>query len=297
MRNALKLFHLAVVLLTIALPGGMLNASAQNIKGQEKSVQPATKQTASISSLIQALKSKDENERSNANSELIRIGPPAIPALVEFLNHEKGEAQVEAAEALAQIDPKNPLPRQTLIEVINQSDGETLVEAAAALGEIDSENGAAVPALVKLASRTFFWPSQKNVMLYQSAAHVLGMSEPGVKALTQLLRHEDSWVRRRAVFAFDDRTETLGDASPAIQSAVKDAIPALIANISDKDEVVRCMAAEDLGQIGDDAIPFLMKATKSEDQKLARAATELLQQIQNRGRGVKVTLSPLPDAN
>jgi HEAT repeat protein len=133
-----------------------------------------------------------------------------------------------------------------------------------------------------MASKTIILPSAKNMRRMRGAAYALALTAPGVRALTPLLGHWDSWVRQAAVFAFDDRTETLAQATPAVRAAVEEAIPALIKDLADKDEIVRGMAAEDLEQIGPDAVPELKRAAAGGDKKLAPAAAELLKRM---GRG------------
>jgi HEAT repeat protein len=281
MRMKSNLIRLGTLVLTALLSYSLSTAMAQvqtrqteRMKGQE------AKPTASIPSLVQELKGKDENARDQAVSDLSQIGPAAIPALTEFLNNEKGVGRAYAAEALADIDPKNRLALKALADIAREVKGDEVIEAAAALADIDPDSDIAVPQLTKMASKSIFIPTQKSMMRERRAAYVLGMTAPGVKALTRLLKHWDPWVREAAVFAFDDRTETLSDAAPSIQAAVKDAIPALVGVLADKDKIVRVMAAEDLEQIGADAVPELKKAVAGGNKKLSAAATEVLNQIE-----------------
>jgi HEAT repeat protein len=243
----------------------------------EQGAKPAA---SSIPSLIEKLKSEDEDERDQAASDLAQIGEAAVPALTEFLNNEKGAGRASAASALAEIEPKNKLALQVLTEIARGGKGDEVIEAAESLADVDPDSDVAVPHLVKMASKTIIIPSRKSIMRERRAAFALAMTAPGVRALTQLLKHWDPWVREAAVFAFDDRTETLHDAAPSIQAAVKDAIPALVSVLADKDKIVREMAAEDLGQIGADAVPELKKAAAGGNKKLSAAAAEVLNGIE-----------------
>ena len=273
-RDLKRLTNLTNLLLAGALALACAAApQARQVEG--RGLRPAP----SVASLLGALKGEDARAREGAVEELRRIGQAAVPALTEFLNKEKGSGRAYAAKALAGIEPKNALARQTLEDIARAGKGDEVIEAAWALGEIDPENDAAVPTLVKMASQTFLIPSQKNMGRQRGAAFALAHTAPGIRALTPLLSHWDSWVREAAVFALDDLTETLRYATPSKRAAVKEAIPALVKALADKDKIVRGMAAEDLEQIGADAVPELKKAAAGGDKKLARAAAELLEQM------------------
>lgn len=245
-----------------------------------------SKQTASAAPLLAALKDAGSDmtpvkarARDEAVEGLKRLGRAAVPAVEEFLNREKGPARVYAAAALSGIEPSNALARQTLVEVARKGGGDEVIEAAVALAEVEPENDAAVPQLVKMASKTIILPSAKNMRRMRGAAFALALTAPGVRALTPLLNHWDSWVRQSAVYAFDDRTESLKDAPSAMRAAVSDAVPALVKNLADKDEIVRDMSAEVLEQLGPEAIPELKRAAVGGDKKLAPAASELLKRM------------------
>lgn len=218
--------------------------------------------------------------RAEAVEGLKRLGAAAVPAITEFLNTEKkGPARVRAAAALAVIDPVNALARRTLEGIARGGEGDEVIEAAVALAHLDPENGAAVPKLAEMASESIWIPSRGRLDRLRGSAFALALTAPGVRALTPLLSHWDSWVRRAAVYAFDSRTETLAQATPAVRAAVRDAIPALVSALADKDEVVSGMAAETLEQLGADALPELKKAADGGDRKLAPAAAELLKRM------------------
>lgn len=280
MRKRPTLNHLGLLLLVFTLSCCFNAAAKGRTRQASKPGEQASKPTASIPSLIEKLKDKDEGTRDASSSELARIGPAAVPALTEFLNNERGMGRVYAAEALADIDPKNKLALQTLADIARDGEGVEVIVAAEALADIDPDSDIAVPRLVKMASKTIIFPTQKSMMEERRAAYVLGMTAPGVRALTRLLKHWDSWVREAAVFAFDDRTETLGDAAPSIRAAVRDAIPSLVGVLADKDKIVRGMAAEDLEQIGQEAVPALKEAVAGRNQKLSAAASEVLKEIE-----------------
>lgn len=250
---------------------------------------PEAGRAVSAAALLAALKQAGsemtpakESARDEAVESLKRLGREAVPAIEEFLNREKGPARVYAAEALAGIEPSNALARRTLSEAAGEGGGDEVIAAAAALAEVDPENDAAVPQLVKMASKTIILPSAKNMRRMRGAAFALALTAPGVRALTPLLNHWDSWVRQSAVFAFDERTEAMAHATPAVRAAVMEAIPALVKDLADKDEVVRGVAAEVLEQLGPEAVPELEKAAAGGDRKSAPAAAELLKRVGRR---------------
>jgi HEAT repeat protein len=280
-RSLKRLTNLTILILALAC-----GAAAQAGQADARGAQPP----ASAASLLATLKAvesdpspKAARARWKAVDGLKRLGTAAIPALTEFLNTEKkGPARVQVAAALAGIDPKNALARQTLTAIVREGKDDELIEAAVVLADLDLENEVAVPKLAKMASKTVWIPSGKNMSRLRGAAFALALTAPGVRALTPLLAHWDSWVRQSAVYAFDDRTETLSHASPSVRAAVKDAIPTLVKALADKDEIVRGMTTEVLEQLGADAVPELKKAAASDDKKLAPAAAELLKQM-NKG--------------
>jgi HEAT repeat protein len=280
MRKRPTLNHLGLLLLVCTLSCCFDAAAKGRTRQAEKNGEQVSKPTASVASLIQKLRDKDEGTRDASSSELARIGPAAVPALTDFLNNEKGPGRVYAAEALARIDPKNKLALQTLADIARDGEGVEVIEAAETLAEIDPDSDIAVPRLVKMASKTIIFPTRKSVMEERRAAFALALTAPGVRALTRLLKHWDSWVREAAVFAFDDCTETLGDAAPSIRAAVRDVIPSLVGVLADKDKIVRGMAAEDLEQIGQEAVPALKEAVAGRNQKLSAAAAEVLKEIE-----------------
>ncbi|HEX8335430.1 MAG TPA: HEAT repeat domain-containing protein [Pyrinomonadaceae bacterium] len=283
-RDLRRLTGLTNLILTavLALACG---AAAQARQAGARETRPA----ASAASLLATIKAVDSDPtprearaRNEAVEGLKRMGAAAVPALREFLKTEKDPARVYAAAALAGIEPSNTLARQALTDVALNGKGDEVIEATVTLAGLDPEEDAAVPALVRMASKSILIPSAKNMRRMRGSALALALTPPGLRALTPLLAHWDSWVRQAAVFAFDERTESLGGASAAVRAAVAGAVPRLVKALADKDEIVRGVAAESLEQLGGEALPELRKAAAGGDRKLAAAAAELLRQM---GRG------------
>ncbi|HEY7543652.1 MAG TPA: HEAT repeat domain-containing protein, partial [Blastocatellia bacterium] len=77
------------------------------------------------------------------------------------------------------------------------------------------------------------------------SAFQLASCEKGIAILIEMLRDRDVFIRRSAVFAFDELTE-----QSEIPKIAKNAIPALKELLKDPDEIVRGMAGEVLKQMG-----------------------------------------------
>jgi hypothetical protein len=265
--------------------GALVLASGAAAHARQAAAREA-RPAADAAQLIAVLKAKrsdptphEARALDQAVEGLKRMGGAAVPAIKEFLNSGKGPGRVQAAAALAGIDPSDALARRTLDDIARRGKGDDIIAAAVVLAELDPENDAAVPALVEMASKSIWLPSRKALVRQKGSAFALALTAPGVSALTPLLGHWDSWVRQAAAFAFDERTESLSRASPAVRAATRAAIPALVKALADKDEIVRGMAAESLEQLGADALPELKRAAASDNKKLAAAAAELLKQL------------------
>lgn len=90
--------------------------------------------------LIKQLNSKDKNVRHQAANQLVKIGRPAVPALLEALTGEAETAQFMAANVLGDI--KDPRAVEPLIWALGVSSPTTRRNAAYALGEIGDERAA-----------------------------------------------------------------------------------------------------------------------------------------------------------
>lgn len=199
-----------------------------------------------FAALLDRLKGDDVREAARAGDALAKEGRAAVAPLSEFVKREKGEARLRGALVLSRVEP---------------------------------ENEAAIAALVSLASKSYLLHNSATGGRGRRAALELAETGAGVRELTKLLKHWDSWIRRAAAFAFDERTETLDRAPPKVRAAVVEAIPALVEALRDKDEMVRGWAQESLVQIGAGAVPALEAAARGDDRKLRPAAAETLEQI------------------
>ena len=176
-----------------------------------------------------------------ATFEIIRrIGPPAIPLLVELLRDERVSIRRTAVDCLIDLPPETESIQPELRRALKDEDWQVAGDAARALG-----------ALGKKAS-------------------------PSVHALVETLSHEDPYVRvyvaealasigPKAGSAAKDLAKALGDPFPgprwaagealaSIGPAAQSAVPQLIEALKDEFLYVRICAARALGSLGPKAL-------------------------------------------
>lgn len=221
-----------------------------------------------VPALIQALVDPSSLARANAAYALGEVGyasggigelaEEALPALIEMLRDKDKEARGRAAYALGGIG-EPAIP--ALIEALNHEDRDVRSNAAYALGRIGEPAKDAVPVLMKAMSNDDY--------VRLGAAEALGkIGEPAVPALVEALNHEDEDVRRNAA-------SVLGK----IGELPKGAVPALIKRLGDEDLYVRYNATIALSRIGEPAVPALIEALRSEDSAIRSSAAYVLGDI------------------
>ena len=125
--------------------------------------QPMNNSSASIKDLIADLNSKNGMTRHHARNGLIKIGEPAVEALIHVLKTETGQAHWEAAKALSLIG--SPRAAQTLVETLE--DDKFSVRWLAAEGLIIMGYSGLEPLLEALIQKP------DSVRLREGAHHVL----------------------------------------------------------------------------------------------------------------------------
>ncbi|MGP0065868.1 MAG: HEAT repeat domain-containing protein, partial [Isosphaeraceae bacterium] len=191
---------------------------------------------------------------NDVEESLVRIGGPAVPALLEILNGPNGDMRVCAAAALARIGPAARAAVPSLIRAIEHPDPKReppvlQLYAIRALGRIGPEAKAAVPALNGLLDEggdTFF-------------DAVLALDRIGAPPVRKLLV---DFLRE-------------GDPDDAYQLAwlgpkAREAVPSLRETLTDKRFQVRIYAAGALAHIepaATDSIPVLIEALKHPDDR------------------------------
>jgi outer membrane protein assembly factor BamB len=167
---------------------------------------------------------------------LQRIGPPAIPLLVDLLQHESDSLRRGAVNELIDLVPDTESIQPALRRALRDEDSVVAGDAARALGALGKRASPSVGALVKALSHEVPY-----VRIY--AAEALASIGPAAAAATNALAE-----------ALDDPVpgvrwsacEALGSIGPAAQSAV----PQLIDALKDEFLYVRIFAAGALGSIG-----------------------------------------------
>jgi outer membrane protein assembly factor BamB/HEAT repeat protein len=165
-----------------------------------------------------------------------RLGPPAIPLLVELLRHEQTSFRRFAADALIDLAPDTEWIQPVLRRALRDEDAMVAGDAARALGALRSRASPSIRALVKTLSH-----EDPYVRVYAAEALASIGSKAGVatKDLARALVDPIPGVRWAAA-------EALASIGPAAQSA----IPQLIEALKDEYLYVRICSARALGSIG-----------------------------------------------
>ena len=190
----------------------------------------------SLPLLKRFLTSDDEGLHLETFEILRRIGPPAIPLLVDLLRHDQVSFRRFAADAFIDLTPDTVKIQPALRRALRDEDSMVAGDSARALGALGKRASPSVRALVNALSH-----EEPYVRIY--AAEALASIGPKASAATKDLAR-----------ALDDPTpgvrwaagEALGSIGPAAQSAV----PQLIEALKDQFLYVRICAAEALGSIG-----------------------------------------------
>jgi outer membrane protein assembly factor BamB len=168
-----------------------------------------------------------------------RIGPPAIPLLVDLLRHEWTSNRRDAADTLIDLAPHTEWIQPALRRALRDEDSGVAGDAARALGALGKRASPSVGALVKSLAH-----EDPYVRIY--AAEALASIGPkagaATKALAKALGDPIPGVRWAAA-------EALGSIGPSARSAV----PQLIQALKDEFLYVRIFAAGALGSIGPEA--------------------------------------------
>jgi len=172
-----------------------------------------------------------------------RIGPPAIPLLVDLLRDERDSIRRNAVNELIDLVPHIESIQPALRRALRDEDSIVAGDAARALGALGRRASPSPGALVNTLSHT-----NPYVRIY--AAEALASIGPNAAratiALAQALGDPVPGVRWAAC-------EALASIGPAAQSAV----PQLIEALNDEFLYVRIFAAGALGSIGPKAQPAL----------------------------------------
>jgi outer membrane protein assembly factor BamB len=207
----------------------------------------------SLPLLRQLLNNPDDDLHVVALEIIRRIGPPAIPLLVDLLRHERVSIRRDAIDALIDLPPHTERIQPALRRTLRDEDPQVAGDAARALGALGDRASPSVGALV-----TTLAHEDAYVRVY--AAEALASIGPKAAAATQDLARAVAdpvpGVRWAAC-------EALAGIGPAAASAV----PQLIDALKDEFLYVRIFAAGALGSIG-------TKAQAARDALRAAAAND-----------------------
>jgi HEAT repeat protein len=264
-------------------------AAAQAIEGI------GTGSREAIPTLINTLGDRDWRVRYRSIGTLVKIGEPAVPALMQVINHNDstvrqgvveafGEMQVtdpeiiasvasllkdkeemvrgKAADALRNIG-KDAIP--ILVESYEKSNSEMKILIMSAIGGIGADAQTAIPKITEILKGGK--PNERS-----EAARALGKigiaKEMAISALVGALADSKSIVRRESALS-------LGKLGPA----ASDAVPALVEALGDKKPDVRWRASEAFGRIGvvdSNSIEVLQELLHDEHDYVSEAAQETL---------------------
>ena len=191
--------------------------------------------------LLRGLLDRDDEDLELRTFEIIRrIGPPAIPLLVELLRHEQVTLRRNAADTLIDLAPDTAWIQLALRRALRDEDSMVAGDAARALGALGPKASPSVRALVATLSHR-----DPYVRVYAAEALATIGPKAGVASrdLATALDDPTPGVRWAAA-------EALASIGPAAQSAV----PRLIEALTDEFLYVRICAAGALGSLGPKAL-------------------------------------------
>ena len=207
-------------------PKARATAEAALVKGAARSLP-----------LLRRLLNRGDEDLNLRTFEIIRrIGPPAIPLLVELLRHEQVSFRRFAADALIDLAPNTELIQPALRRALRDEDSDVAGDAARALGALGKRAGPSVGALVKTFSHE---DSYVRIYVAEALASIGPTAGVATKDLAKGLSDPIPGVRWAAC-------EALASIGPAAESAV----PQLIEALTDEFLYVRIFAAGALGSIG-----------------------------------------------
>jgi outer membrane protein assembly factor BamB/HEAT repeat protein len=187
--------------------------------------------------LLRRLLSPEHEHLHVVTFEIIqRIGPPAIPLLVELLRHERDSIRRSAVSELIDLTPHTESIQPALRRALKDDDATVAGDAARALGALGTKASPSVGALVSTLAHE---DPYVRVYAAEALASIGPKAAPATNALAAALGDHIPGVRWAAC-------EALASIGPAAQAAV----PQLIDALADEFLYVRIFAAGALGSIG-----------------------------------------------
>jgi hypothetical protein len=195
------------------------------------------------------------------------ISEAELRALIKTSLSKEHKAANEAVEKLSELTVRD-LP---ILGVIAKK-GTTCerMKAAQAIVDLNKENKTLIPVLVELSTTGNEFSSEEELLCRRGATFLLAFSSDGIRVLTDMLKHgKNLFIRRSAIFAFDELTET-GNYPEGGLEAMKAAIPIIAESRKLQDQVMENMSNEVLWQIvrqGDKDLSKIAKQFVSNDPR------------------------------
>ncbi len=187
--------------------------------------------------LLRRLLDTEQEDLQVATFRVIqRIGPPAIPLLVDLLGHEWISIRRGAISELIDLVPHTETIQPALRQALRDEDSTVAGDAARALGALGERAGPSVSALVNTLSHE---DPYVRVYVAEALASIGPRAARATDVLAAALGDPVPGVRWAAC-------EALASIGPAAQSAV----PQLVEALQDEFLYVRIFAAGALGSIG-----------------------------------------------
>jgi len=211
-----------------------------------------------------------------------RIGPPAIPLLVDLLRHQSDSIRRDAVDALIDLSPNTEWIQPSLRRALKDPDSTVAGDAARALGALGKR---AVPSVAALVSTLSHDDPYVRVYAAEALASVGPSAATATHALADALADPVPGVRWAAC-------EALGSIGPAAQSAV----PQLIDALDDEFFYVRIFAAGALGSIGPKAQSAREALKAAADDPALRSEAEWALSRITGGKSAEPVASPVAPA-
>ncbi len=232
-------------------------AEAELIKGAQRSFP-----------LLRAFLAPEHQDLHAVALETVRrIGPPAMPLLVQMLSHEFTSIRRDAADALIDLAPHTEAVQPALRRALEDDDVMVAGDAARALGALGPRATPSVAALVATLAH-----DDPDVRIYaaEALASIGPTAAKATVALADLLSDPTPGVRWAAC-----------EALASIGQAAQAAVPQLIDLLDDEFLYVRIFAAGALGSIGPKSQPAVeaLKTAAAQDPALRDEATWALSRI------------------
>lgn len=218
---------------------------------------------------IAKLGAKDRNANVRIRAMLwltnkVRWASADVSFLASAVEDESDEVRRYAVKALCEVD-SCPSAIAALRKALN--DGNSSIRSMAASGLGRKGNSGVAAMLEALESPAM--GSRAKYTLLSSLERVRTLPPEAVAALKRLAKHEDKWMRERALKILADRTTPSSDETKA-----------LVALLGGDDRTARKYAAKLLAKLGKPALPHVIALLESKAPKTRLSVLECLEQMQ-----------------